>query len=65
MLGRPDGAEEKKNDLDIVQWTIFEYNNMVLNKYTGKTEKLSIAFMYGGGARMVREGYGKEIDIQP
>lgn len=65
LLGRPDGAQEKKNDMNVVQWTIFEYRDLVANKYTGKTEKLSVAFMYGGRARMVKEGYGKEIDVQP
>lgn len=66
LLGRPDAAEEKINDsVGVVQWTIFEYRDLVLNKFTGKTEKLSIAFMYGGNVRRVKEGYGKEIEVAP
>jgi TonB family protein len=63
LLGRPDSASEVGPALSGVnRWLIFEYRDLAINRYTGKTESLWVAFSWGS-AWSIKEG-SSETEIE-
>jgi hypothetical protein len=65
LIGRrPNSAEETGPSLaGVNRWLIYDYDNLILNRHTGKTDMLRVAFSWQK-AQLVKEGCcGKELDV--